>query len=82
MSQKSTKSTKKLSIPREMSEIQSAYQQLCANAGQVQYTIVIHQKELDKLNERLEAVNNEAAARKQLDAQKAATETPAQEQQA
>lgn len=74
MSAKSTKQAKKLSIPREMPEIQQAYQQLCANAGQVQYQIKIHAKELERINEQLQSVNNEAAARQQLDKESASTQ--------
>jgi rRNA maturation endonuclease Nob1 len=68
MSTKSTKQGKKLSVPRTMAEIQAAYQQLCANAGQVQYQLKVQSKELEKLNAQLEAVNKEAFARQQLDA--------------
>lgn len=75
MSAKSTKQAKKLSIPREMPEIQQAYQQLCANAGQVQYQIKIHTKELERINEQLQSVNNEAAARQQLDKDSASKQT-------
>lgn len=80
MSNKSTKASKKLSIPREMSEIQKEFQQLCASAGQTQYQISVFTAELAKLNERLGSVNREAAARNQLDmeAKKAATEAPKQ----
>jgi len=71
MSAKSTKPGKKMSVPREMTAIQQEYQQLCANAGQVQYQVAIFTRELENINKRLEGVNNEAAARQQLD--KAAT---------
>lgn len=74
MSKKSTKKSKQLSVPRTMAEIQTAYQQLCSSAGQLQYQMKIYSKELDALNLKLEAVNNEAAARNQLDAQTAAKE--------
>lgn len=73
MSKKSTKKSTKLSVPRTMAEIQGAYQQLCSNAGQVQYQMNILSQELDALNVQLRAVNNEAAARQQLDAQAAKT---------
>lgn len=71
MSSKSTKKNKPLSIPRTMQEIEAAYGQLCASAGQLQYSITIQTRTLSDINAKLEAVNNEAAARKQLDAQKA-----------
>ncbi len=67
MSSKSSKPGKKLSVPRPMTEIQSAYQQLCANAGQVQYQLTIYKKELELLNSKIEAINNEGAARMKLD---------------
>lgn len=62
--------SKKLSVPREMPEIQSAYQQLCANLGQVEYQLYVHGQEKQRIQEQLKSVNNEAAARQQLDAQK------------
>jgi len=65
---------KKLSVPREMPEIQTEYNNLCRNAGQVQYQLKIYQNELDALNKRLENVNREAGARQQLDSQKAKLE--------
>lgn len=67
MSAKSTKSTKKLSVPRALPEIQGEYQQACANLGQVDYQLFIYNREKDKLRTRIEALNNEAAARNQLD---------------
>jgi len=69
MSNKSAKPSKKLSVPRELAEIQKAYQQQCLNAGQIQYQIEIHKQELNKVNEALLSLNREAAARQQLDAE-------------
>lgn len=68
MSGKSAK-TKKLSVPRDMQAIQSEYQTLCYNAGQAQYQVLIHSKELARINDRIAQVNNEAAARLQLNKQ-------------
>lgn len=76
-------------VPRTMEEIQKAYQQLCANAGQCQYQIFALNEELTRINEGLKAVNNEGAARQQLDREAAAraemtnsaTTTPTTEQQ-
>lgn len=62
-----SKKMKKLSVPRSMEEIQLDYQRMCANAGQLQYQLRIQSKELEMINQRLEAVNNEAAARNKLD---------------
>lgn len=73
------KAAKKLSVPRSMQEIQTAYQQLCANLGQLEYQIAIQKEEAIKLKENLKAVNNEAAARQQLDKQSA--EAPKVEEQ-
>ena len=79
MSSKSSKKAKPLSVPRSMPEIQTAYQQLCANAGQVQYQLSIYTKELARLNQQIEAVNHEGTARMQLDKEGAKTEeAPAQ----
>lgn len=55
-------------VPRAMDEIQKVYSELCARAGALQYKITIDNKSLDELNEALVNVNNEAAARQQLDA--------------
>ena len=75
MSAKSTKPAKKLSIPRTMPEIQAAYQQMCANLGQVDYQLSVYNKEKDKIRSQLEAINNEAAARQQLDKEAPKQET-------
>lgn len=75
MSAKSTKQGKKLSVPREMSEIQTDYQRACANAGQLQYQLKIQSRELERINSQLEAINNEGAARMQLDKEAKSTET-------
>ena len=65
----SKKQGKKLSVPRDLNSINVEYQQLCANAGQLQYKIGIETKELANINARIELLNNEASARMQLDKQ-------------
>lgn len=67
MSSKSSKPTKKLSVPREMPTIQQEYQQKCVEAGQLQYQIAVHKEALETVNETLRKLNYEAAARNQLD---------------
>jgi hypothetical protein len=67
MSAKSSKKPKTLSMPRPMAEIQQAYQNLCAQTGQLQYQIAVQTEDLAKLNEQLKLVNREASARQQLD---------------
>lgn len=67
MSDKAKKQGKKLSVPREMTEIEKSYQQNCLSAGQLQYQIRVYTEQLNQVNQQLLAINNEAAARKQLD---------------
>jgi hypothetical protein len=62
---------KKLSVPRELEEIQKDYGNSCFEAGQCQYLINQKSSELKLINEHIRKLNNEAAARKQLNAQKA-----------
>lgn len=62
---------KKLSVPRELEEIQKEYGNTCFEAGQCQYLINQKSSELEMLNEHIRKLNNEAAARKKLNAQKA-----------
>ena len=78
MSAKSSRPAKpKSATPRQLIDIQKDYQEKAFNAGQVQYQIYVLTKDLETLNELLEDVNKEAAARNQLD-----KETPKQEEQA
>lgn len=72
MSNKSAQPKKKLSVPRELVEIEKEFNQRCFQAGQLQYQVNILTKELSRVNSRLEEVSNEGAARKQLDAVAAA----------
>lgn len=74
MSAKSKQPAKKLSVPREMPEITREYQEQCFTAGQLQYEIQVKSDALNKVNERLLQINNEAAARNQLNAAKPAPE--------
>lgn len=67
MSAKSTKPAKKLSTPRELSEIHKEYQHKCAEAGMLQYQVAVQSEELGKVNEYLRKLNYEAAARNKLD---------------
>ena len=80
MSSKSTQKSKKLSVPRELAEIEKEYQQHVFAAGQLQYQVSVYSNELKNADERLRILNNEAAARKQLNSVKAAAEqAPAQQ---
>jgi ribosomal protein S15P/S13E len=72
---------KKLSVPRAPEEITKDYQQTAYQAGATQYQIHVLSKELTRLNEYLERVNNEAAARNKLNEMaKQATEGAPSEQ--
>lgn len=55
--------------PREFSEIEKEFQSLSAQAANTQYTIFVHTKELQRINERLLEVNTEASERRKLDAE-------------
>ena len=80
VSKKSTQ-TKKFSVPRELPEIQKEYQEQCISAGQLQYQMKVYSDALEKVNERLLVINNEAAARQKLNAvteTAKATPTPAE----
>lgn len=52
--------------PRPMEEIAKAYQEVCNQAGQVQYQVFVHTQELERLNKVLISINQEAAARTEL----------------
>lgn len=70
MSSKSSQPAKKLSVPREIPEITREYQEQCFTAGQLQYELVVKADALKQVNERILKLNNEAAARNTLNAQK------------
>lgn len=60
--------------PRELKEIQAEYNQLSARAGQNQYQTYVLTEDLKQINKRLVEVNQEAAHRNKLDAEKKAQE--------
>ena len=49
-------------VTRSVAEIQQEYQGLCTRAGHIQYQLHIFKKDLDLVNEQLQALNFEAAA--------------------
>jgi hypothetical protein len=53
--------------PREMKDIQAAYNELRARAGDLQYQVFVLEKDLSQINQALISVNHEAAARQKLD---------------
>lgn len=58
--------------PRTMEEIQKAYAEEVARAGQTQYQVYVFTEDLKQINLRLLDINKEAARRQALDAQQAA----------
>ena len=60
--------------PRPLADIQKEYQELAFKAGQLQYQQYVNTRDLEQTNTRLISVNQEAAARLELD-KKAAAET-------
>ncbi len=54
-------------VPRETKVIVEQYNQLKARAGEVQYLLYIHGKELEQLNQAMENLNYEGGARAKLD---------------
>lgn len=65
--------------PREMKEIQTEYGQLVNQAGQTQYQSYVLDQELKRLNNELVRVNQEAAARQELDRKVTLEEATVQE---
>jgi hypothetical protein len=57
--------------PRTMEDIQKEYVDLLGKAAQAGYQAYVYNKELTKLNERLEQVNLEGAQRQKLDKESA-----------
>jgi len=53
--------------PREISEITKEYSEQLGKAAQAGYQVYVYQKELARLNDRLEQLNLEAASRNKLD---------------
>lgn len=64
---------------RTIPEIQQEYQSQCLRAGDIQYRISVMSRDLELVNERMKALNNEAAAVKAAEA-KAAAEAPKTEE--
>ncbi len=62
--------------PRSVEELQKRYQELLAQAATAQYLVYVHGLDLKRLNEEMVQVNNEASARKNLDAENAPKEEP------
>jgi len=67
MSKKSANTTEKQKEPRSMEEIQNIYKDLCLKAGQAQYQVAVIQAEIADTNRQLLDINQEAAARNELD---------------
>lgn len=59
--------------PRLTEELTKIYQDLCRRAGEVQYVIAVNKAELNQINEALRGINNEAGARRELDAKAASS---------
>ena len=53
--------------PRQLDEIQKEYNEVALKAGQLQYQVFVHSEDLKATNQRLVALNQEAAKRLQLD---------------
>lgn len=56
-------------LPRTMKVLEAEEADLRSKAGSAQYQIHVYTKHLAEINKRLESVNNEAAARMELDKQ-------------
>lgn len=54
-------------VPRTLEEIKKEYADLLLKVGQAQYQREVFDREVKTLNERIYAVNTEAAKRNQLD---------------
>ncbi len=54
--------------PRTTEELTKIHNDLCRRAGEVQYVISINREELNRVNDALRSINNEAGARRELDA--------------
>lgn len=73
----------KFKAPRSIPEINNEYQQLCLQAGHIQYQVFCHEKDLVILNDQLRDLNLEGAAAQQaakeaekVAAEKAASQVP------
>jgi hypothetical protein len=70
------------SVPRTMIEINKTYGEELARAGEEQYLVYVHTETLKHVNQRLLALNQEAAARQQLDKVAAAKRASVEETKA
>jgi len=68
------KQTKAIPVPqpREMVAIEAEYNDMRGRAADSQYQIYVHTKALEEFNNRMLNLNQEGAARKELDAKTAA----------
>lgn len=66
--------------PREMAEIEQEYGKLVSQAGQAQYQVFVYSEDLNRINDAMRNLNYEAAARRNLDAQKANESQPQQQE--
>lgn len=55
--------------PRSTEELTKIHNDLCRRAGEVQYVISVNREELNRVNDALRAINNEAGARNELNRQ-------------
>lgn len=58
-------------LPRDINTIQRDYAELLAKAGNAAYLVHIHGKDLANINQRIENLNYEGAARQKLDKENA-----------
>jgi tRNA(Phe) wybutosine-synthesizing methylase Tyw3 len=61
----------KLPEPRQLDDIIKEYAEVKVKVADSQYLVYIYNKEVEYLNQRMQNLNNEAEARKQLDAKAA-----------
>lgn len=83
MSKKSSRPGKPVSLapqPRSIDEITREYNSVAATAGACQYHAMVLGEDLKRLNEQLRSLNQEAAARNELDAKskQSAPEVPSE----
>ena len=71
---KLSKTAQEAPPPRAMEEIQAEYNRLSGQAGQNQYQAYVLSKDLERINQRLVEINQEAAYRNKLDAETKAKE--------
>lgn len=76
MSKKSSKVSLKPKQPRSIEAITKEAGDVQYRLGGSQYLVYVYTQEVETISKRLLELNKEAAARQQLDAQKAASEAP------